>query len=135
MGEWMGGYFINHNMKQYLQIKEIQWKGRPNRRNTPSNLVAQNQKYITYRNAIRGPRHGHSLHTQKMWWKFGHVVCDIFERTDKQTDKYGTMRHVRSGKNTRIFFPLTPKVWEIGDPKGLHGSEDRYIPADQIWLW
>ena len=46
------------------------------------------------------------------------------------------MRHVRSGKNTRcIFFPLAPKVWEIGDQKGLHGSEDRYIPANQIWLW
>ena len=31
-------------------------------------------------------------------------------------------------------FPLAPKVWETGDPKCLHGSEDRYIPADQIWL-
>jgi len=29
-------------------------------------------------------------------------------------------------------FPLAPKVWGQGIQKGLHGSEDRYIPADQI---
>jgi len=34
-------------------------------------------------------------------------------------------------------FPLAPKEWETGDPKRLtrvRPSEDRYIPADQIWL-
>ena len=53
--------------------------------------------------------------------KFDRLVFELCERTGRQTDKsYGTMRHVRSGKKTRcIFFPLAPKVWEIGDPKRL----------------
>jgi len=37
---------------------------------------------------------------KKILEKFGRVVFELRERTDKQTDKsYGTMRHVRSGKN------------------------------------
>ena len=63
--------------------------------------------------------------------EFSHAVLELCERKDKQTDKsYGTMRHVRSGENTHCrrvgnrrnfayFFPLAPKVWEIGDPKRL----------------
>jgi len=40
------------------------------------------------------------------------------------------MRHVRSGKNTRIFFPLAPKVWETGDPKRLTRVRGQvYLPT------
>jgi len=46
---------------------------------------------------------------------------------------YGTMRHVRSGKNTRIFFPLATKVWEVGDPKRLTRVRPNLVVIDQSW--
>jgi len=51
----------------------------------------QNQKYITYRNADRGPSHGHRQHARQInLVKFGHVVFELCERTDRQTDKYSS---------------------------------------------
>jgi len=45
----------------------------------------QNRKYLTYCNAIRGgPSHGHSQHAQNLV-KFGCVVFEICEQTDRQT--------------------------------------------------
>jgi len=32
-------------------------------------------------------------------------------------------------------FPSGTESMGDGIQKGLHGSKDRYIPADQIWLW
>jgi len=71
----------------------------------------QNRKYITYHNAVREkPSHGHKTH--KTLVKFGRVVFELCEQTDRQTDRqtnksYGTMRHVRSGKN----FSLWPRKY------------------------
>jgi len=61
-------------------------------------------------------------------YKSNNSVENRCMRVNDNNKSYGTMRHVRSGKNTRcIFFPLAPKVREIGIQKGLHESE-------QIWL-
>jgi len=46
----------------------------------------QNQ-HTTYRNAVRGgPSHGRRQHAQILV-KFGHVVFELCERVDRQTDK------------------------------------------------
>jgi len=66
------------------------------------------------------------------------LVCERL--TDRQMDKSnGTMRHVRSGKNTRLIgkilhiFPLAPKVWDIGDPKRLTRVRPNLVVIDQLW--
>ena len=47
----------------------------------------QNRNYITYPNAVRlGPSHGYRQHAQKLV-KFGRVVFEFCERTDRQTGK------------------------------------------------
>jgi len=44
-------------------------------------------------------------------------------------------RHVGNRRNFAYFSLWHRKYGRYGIQKGLHGSEDRYIPADQIWLW
>jgi len=46
-----------------------------------------NRKYMMYSNAaIGGPSHGRRQHAQKLV-KFGRVVLELRERTDRQTDR------------------------------------------------
>jgi len=48
----------------------------------------QNRKYITYRNAVRGPIHGHKQLAQNIILvKFGCEVFYLCEWTDRQTDR------------------------------------------------
>jgi len=53
---------------------------------------------------------------------------NLLPRRDNPTNKsYGTMRHVRSGKNTRCIFSLWHRKYgRQGIQIGLHGSEDKF---------
>ena len=58
----------------------------------------QNRKYITYRNAARkGPRRGHG-NMHKNLVKFGRVVFELCDRTDKQTDLLITILRTPPGE-------------------------------------
>jgi len=46
----------------------------------------RNRKYVTYRNAVRGPSHGYGQYGQKIWWNSA-VVFELCEQIDRQTDK------------------------------------------------
>jgi len=46
-----------------------------------------NRKYITYRNAVGEPSHGHRQQSQKLV-KFGCSVFELCERTDRQADTH-----------------------------------------------
>jgi len=46
-----------------------------------------NRKYITYRNAIRGPSHGHRATSMKNLVKFGCTVFELCEQSDRQIDR------------------------------------------------
>jgi len=67
------------------------------------------------------------------------IRCYFNQMTKKTNKSYGTMRHVRSGKNTHYRRNLSSlwhrKYGRQGSKKAYTGGEDRYIPADQIWLW
>jgi len=43
--------------------------------------------------------------------------------------------HIGNRRNFAHFPLWHPKYGRQGIQKGLQGSKDRYIPADQIWLW
>ena len=92
-----------------------------------------NRKYITYRNAV------------KNLVKFDRSCIFRAIRANRQTDRQTShmarcvtfaVARIRVGnrRNFAYFSLWHPKYGRQGIQKGLHGSEDRYIPADQIWL-